>query len=147
MPACLVAAVEALRRSEKFSDVRLVLIGRDLKRPTDAAVVTLMRHACAFLYPSWYEGFGIPLHEAARFGTPCIASPASVLPETAPRGTLFASPAKPQEWAEALEIILSASNEHRTSTALGDWMLAGEMIRDQIMQTSPLSLRGLEANV
>lgn len=130
---CAIAAVDALRRSAKFSDVSLILIGRDLKRPSDAAVITLMKHASAFLYPSWYEGFGIPLHEAARFGTPCIASTASVLPETAPQGTLFASPAKPHEWTKALEIILHTPGEHRTSTTLGDWLLAGKMIRHQIM--------------
>ena len=71
-------------------------------RPTDQELAALYAHAAAFLYPSWYEGFGLPLHEAFRYGVPCIASSRGALPETAPPGTVFADPAKPHHWVEAL---------------------------------------------
>jgi glycosyltransferase involved in cell wall biosynthesis len=75
--------------------------------PSDAELTTLYSGASAFLYPSWYEGYGLPLHEAAFFGMPCIASTAGALPETAPPGTLFANPAKPHHWVGALKVALS----------------------------------------
>lgn len=102
------AAVDILRRDPAFADVRLIVIGRDVIRPTDAELASLYANAAVFLYPSWYEGYGLPLHEAASFGTPCIASTSGALPETAPRGTIFANPAKPHHWAEALRVALHA---------------------------------------
>lgn len=130
--SCAIAAVEALRLNPKFSDIHLVLIGRDFKRPNDDAMAALMKNASAFLYPSWYEGFGLPLHESARFGTPCIASTAGALPETAPKGTLFASPAKPHHWAVALETILIHPEHHRSSSSLGDWKEAAEVVKQAL---------------
>jgi len=72
---------------------------------TDNELAYLYKHAAALLYPSWYEGFGLPLHEARAFGTPCVASTAGALPETAPPDTLFCNPAKPHEWLAAIELI------------------------------------------
>ncbi|MCI0479667.1 glycosyltransferase family 4 protein [Candidatus Uhrbacteria bacterium] len=124
--ATAVAAVAALRREAGFEDLELILVGtrypvlgtryapwiRSLAHPTDLDLADLYRHASAFLYPSWYEGYGLPLHEAAAFGTPCIASTAGALPETAPPGTLFADPAKPHHWTEALKLLLSSATRY-----------------------------------
>ncbi|MDP3793886.1 MAG: glycosyltransferase family 1 protein [Candidatus Uhrbacteria bacterium] len=129
---CAIAAVKAIRQNAKFKDVELVLVGSKsvsckltpvscLGHPSDRALATLMKHASAFLYPSWYEGFGLPLHEAARFGTPCIASTAGALPETAPQNTLFAPPSKPHLWSAAIEMILNDPTTHQTSTDLKNW--------------------------
>jgi glycosyltransferase involved in cell wall biosynthesis len=79
-----------------------------LKAPdkvSDAEMRYLYKNAITLLYPSWYEGFGLPLHEAHQFNTPCIASTAGALPETAPPGTLFCHPAKPHEWLMGLETL------------------------------------------
>jgi len=146
---CAIAAVDELRKNPKFKDVMMVIIGSDASRftlhasrslflhhPSDHALATLMKHASTFLYPSWYEGFGLPLHEAARFGTPCIASTAGALPETAPHGTLFAPPSKPHLWASALEMILSEPDAHRTSTDLKDWCAAAKIIKIDSGDTS-----------
>ncbi len=70
--------------------------------PSTEELARWMKYAVAFLYPSWYEGFGIPLHEAASLGTPCISSRFSCLPETAPPGTILLSPVKPHLWREAI---------------------------------------------
>jgi glycosyltransferase involved in cell wall biosynthesis len=91
-----------------------------------------MKHASVFLYPSWYEGFGLPLHEAARFGTPCIASTAGALPETAPEGTHFAPPGKPHLWKKALEMVLTAPERYRTKTALQGWEAAAKTIKNTL---------------
>ena len=125
--ATAIAAVETLRREDAFKNLKLILIGSRtgeagprpsvilLPRPSDAELADLYAHASALLYPSWYEGFGLPLHEAARFGTPCIASTWGALPETAPRGTVFAPPSKPHLWASALRDILAAPERYRTA--------------------------------
>jgi glycosyltransferase involved in cell wall biosynthesis len=82
---------------------------------TDEQLSDLYRTASAVLYPSWYEGFGLPLHEAARYGTPCLASIMGSLPETAPTGTVFAPPAKPHLWAAMLRDMLTSPERYRTT--------------------------------
>jgi len=127
-----IEAVRVIRQEKEFENLELILVGagfprpdpsdpvgfggrgnraptwiRFVARPSDPQLATLYSGAAAFLYPSWYEGYGLPLHEAASFGTPCIASTAGALPETAPPGTIFADPAKPHHWVEALRTVLS----------------------------------------
>lgn len=48
---------------------------------TDGEMKNLMKHCKAFIFPSKYEGFGIPPLEAMSLGTPVISSNASCLPE------------------------------------------------------------------
>ena len=130
---CVIAAHKALIKQEKYKDVKLVITGSpDVPRPSYPDLFALMRDASVFCYQSWYEGFGMPLHEAARFGTPCIASTASSLPEIAPQGTRFASPAKPQHWLEAICQTLDHPENHRTQTILGDWKPAGLLIAEKL---------------
>jgi glycosyltransferase involved in cell wall biosynthesis len=132
-------AIQAWRIARKTSpELKLVLIGPGelapepgievRPSPTDAELSNLMRHASAFLYPSWYEGFGLPLHEAAFFNTPCIASTAGSLPETAPAGTLFAPPHKPHLWAEAVQTILKNPTNYQTQTQTRTWDEAANII-------------------
>ena len=131
---CVIAAHRELIKIEKYKDVKLVMTGTpELPRPSYPELFALMRDASAFCYPSWYEGFGMPLHEAARFGTPCISSTAGSLPETAPDGTLFASPAKPHQWLEAMCQILDNPEKHRTRTILGDWTSAAKLISEKTL--------------
>lgn len=136
-------AIQAWRIARKtFPELKLVLIGTGelapepgievRPSPTDAELSNLMQHATAFLYPSWYEGFGLPLHEAAFFGTPCIASTAGSLPETAPAGTLFAPPHKPHLWAEGILAILKHKTHFQTQTQPKNWTEAAKMIWDRI---------------
>ncbi len=73
---------------------------------SDAELAYLYQNVKALLYPSWYEGFGLPLHEAHHFNTPCISSTAGALPETAPLNTIFCHPAKIHEWISALEELM-----------------------------------------
>lgn len=98
-------AVMELKKETGFTDLELIAVGRDV-RPTDEQLAALYTHASALLYPSWYEGFGLPLHEAKQYGCRAVASTAGALPETAPEGTTFANPAKPQQWVEGLRIVL-----------------------------------------
>jgi glycosyltransferase involved in cell wall biosynthesis len=126
---CIEAAHTELVKDPRFADVELKIVGLPSSpRPSDAELFALMRDASVFCYPSWYEGFGLPLHEAARFGTPCIASTAGSLPEIAPEGTRFTSPAKPQHWVKAIELALLAPDQSKTRTELGNWAKAGQIV-------------------
>jgi glycosyltransferase involved in cell wall biosynthesis len=49
----------------------------------DEAVIEFYRHADVFVYPSHYEGFGLPVLEAMTLGTPVVCSNNSSLPEVA----------------------------------------------------------------
>ncbi len=113
--------------------IQVVLTGKSGKNVMDdAELAWLYKNAAAFLYPSWYEGFGIPLHEAAHYGTPIIASTAAPLPETAPAGTVFAAPEKPHHWVKALENIIKNPDAFRTSTQKHDWSAAAATIADRL---------------
>ncbi len=56
----------------------------------------------AFLYPSIFEGFGIPVLEAMACGTPVIVSNASSLPEVAGTAGLMLPPQDVEQWSQAL---------------------------------------------
>jgi glycosyltransferase involved in cell wall biosynthesis len=60
-----------------------------------------------FVYPSHYEGFGLPLAEAMACGTPSITSNVSSLPEVAGHAALTVAPADTQGLTDAIERVLS----------------------------------------
>lgn len=50
-------------------------------RPSDPDLAALLAGALAFVYPTQFEGFGLPAAEAAAAGTPVICAPVGALPE------------------------------------------------------------------
>ena len=70
----------------------------------------------AFLYPSVYEGFGLPVLEAMACGTPVITSAASSLPEVAGNAGLCLPPDDSDTWADALHDV-SADGDWRAAAA------------------------------
>lgn len=63
--------------------------------------------ADAVIYPSFYEGFGLPPLEAMAVGTPVIASTASCLPEVLGHAALLVAPNDDQGFTEAAEEVLT----------------------------------------
>lgn len=69
----------------------------------DQQLDALMRRARCLIYPSLYEGFGIPVLEAMRVGTPVITSRVTALPEVAGEAALLVDPRNVEEMAAAMQ--------------------------------------------
>jgi len=67
----------------------------------------LFSGATAFVFPSLYEGFGLPAVEALACGTPAIASNRSSLPEVVGEGGILVEPTDVGALAEAMEVLLA----------------------------------------
>lgn len=70
-------------------------------------VPALLTGARAFVFPSLFEGFGMPVLEAMACGTPVLTSTTSSLPEVAGDAALLVSPYNISEIANALERIMT----------------------------------------
>jgi glycosyltransferase involved in cell wall biosynthesis len=67
----------------------------------------LYSHADAFVFPSLYEGFGIPLLDAMACGAPVITGTGSALPEVAGEAALYVNPHDPEQLSAELERLVS----------------------------------------
>jgi glycosyltransferase involved in cell wall biosynthesis len=72
----------------------------------DAHLPDLYRNALLFVYPSLYEGFGLPVLEAMACGIPVITSNRSSLPEVAGDAALLVDPTQPEALAAAMSGLL-----------------------------------------
>ena len=62
----------------------------------------LYAQALMLVYPSLFEGFGMPVLEAMWSGIPVVASQVSSIPEVAGEAAILLPPKKPEAWAEAI---------------------------------------------
>jgi glycosyltransferase involved in cell wall biosynthesis len=95
------AIFDELERRELLGRVRITGYVREEYLPA------LYRQAAAFVYPSLYEGFGLPPLEAMASGTPVIVSRSSSLPEVVGDAGLYANPLDTDELAAAMESIFA----------------------------------------
>jgi glycosyltransferase involved in cell wall biosynthesis len=125
----LVKAFAILKKQEKFKNYQLLLVGAsglgadeirkacntlgissDVIWPgwlPEAVVPALMAGAEAFVLPSFFEGFGIPVLEAMACGTPVICSNVTSLPEVAGGAAILVDPQDPQAIASGIEKVCS----------------------------------------
>ncbi|MDX1934288.1 MAG: glycosyltransferase family 1 protein [Capsulimonadales bacterium] len=125
----LIEAFSSVVRRAEFSDVCLVLTGARLHGASaieeairragigDRVVITgyvadrdlawLMQNCTSFVYPSLYEGFGLPVVEAMAMGAPVATSDVSALPEVAGDAALLFDPNSSAGMAEAMVRLLT----------------------------------------
>lgn len=72
----------------------------------DAQMASLYKYALCFVFPSHYEGFGIPILEAFANGCPVCLSNASCFPEVAGDAALFFNPGDAQSMQDTLKELL-----------------------------------------
>ncbi|MEA2510893.1 MAG: hypothetical protein QOJ59_380 [Thermomicrobiales bacterium] len=78
----------------------------------------LFAGAAAVVYPSWYEGFGLPVLEALAAGVPVVASDVPALREVAGDTAFFAPPSSADALAEAIERALDADQQEHEAREL-----------------------------
>ena len=79
----------------------------------DAELARLYRGAAAFVFPSHFEGFGIPVIEAMASGAPCVVSSHPSLNEAAGDAAVRVEPGDPEAIAAGVERALAESGELR----------------------------------
>ncbi|EKE15586.1 MAG: glycosyl transferase group 1, partial [uncultured bacterium] len=79
----------------------------------------LYRNAVLFCYPSFYEGFGLPVLEAMCQGTPVVTAKNSSLPEVGGDGVLYCNPSDVEEIARVMRKILLDDHLYQTLSEKG----------------------------
>ena len=91
----------------------------------DADLVQLYNQARLFVYPSKYEGFGLPLLEAMACGTPVVSSNASALEEVAGDAALLVDPLSEEQLTEAMRRLLEDEELRALMVRRGECRAAG----------------------
>ncbi len=123
--------VEAFIQSG-LSDVDLVVVGKAgwgdknklfesdstrnikyLNYVEDGDLTGLYSGACAFLYTSLYEGFGVPILEAMNCGTPVLTSHISSMPEVAGKDAIYVDPLNVTDMTEKITYLAKLSYGQR----------------------------------
>lgn len=123
IPYCLVLA-GAKRLFYKELQMRIAELGlqKDVLFPgyvDEADLPSLYRGATLFMFPSLYEGFGLPVLEAMASGVPVIASSSGSLPEVVGNAGLLVNPLQTEEMAQAMYRLLSESQLREQLIQLG----------------------------
>lgn len=125
---------KAVQMLEKNSEVNLVVIGKGsgkyknevdsfieknnlsnkitfLKDVDSADLPAIYGLSQALIYPSYFEGFGIPVLEALSVGVPVITSSVSCLPEAGGDAALYVNPDNPNEIADSMLKVLKGGED------------------------------------
>ena len=78
---------------------------------SDNELIWLYRNCYASLYPSVFEGFGLPVLEGMQFGAPTLSSDATSMPEVTGNAAILLTPHEPGAWSHAMLNLASDQNE------------------------------------
>jgi glycosyltransferase involved in cell wall biosynthesis len=106
---------------ESGLDERVRLVGY----VPDEDLPTLYRRAAVFVYPSLYEGFGLPPLEAMACGTPVVTSNISSIPEVVGEAAMLIDPYNTAEIAQAMASVL-------TNQGLRDTLRTSGLVRSRL---------------
>lgn len=127
----------ARKVKEAVADLGLSDRVRFLAGLTTEDLAGLYRLAAVAVYPSVFEGFGIPIVEALASGTPVVTTRGGVFPEAGGPGSSYVDPQRPDELREALAGILADPERRAAMRAAGlahaerfrDERIAGDLLR------------------
>jgi glycosyltransferase involved in cell wall biosynthesis len=109
---------------------------RPLGYQKPAIFYALMRRAALFVFPSRYEGFGLPPLEAMRMGTPTVVSNAGSLPEVCGSAAPAVDPDDAEGLAAVIDRLLQSPEERRLLSEAGQrqaakftWARTAELTR------------------
>jgi glycosyltransferase involved in cell wall biosynthesis len=104
---------------------------------SDEELIALYQMATCLVFPSLYEGFGLPVLEAMMAGCPVIASSGSSLPEIAGSAGLLVNPQNAEDIASAMlrvaqeqELRTHMADEGRKQASLFSWEETARMTRE-----------------
>jgi glycosyltransferase involved in cell wall biosynthesis len=124
---------------------RVVFLGR----VGPERLVSLYQGAEAFVYPSRYEGFGLPLLEAMACGTPVIAASASSIPEVVGDAGVLLDPDDSHAWAESIAAVIGRADKRRALRVSGlsrsaqySWQRTAELTLDVYRRVAAEASRG-----
>lgn len=108
---------EAIRAELEASPVRDRIVHLDyVERDRMAAVYSQAR---ALLFPSWLEGFGLPILESMACGTPVVTSGRSAMPEVAGPAGVYVDPESVHGIATGAASLVEDDDHHRRLAGLG----------------------------
>ena len=115
--------IEHLKKACEIAGLKLIVVGEgsDLGYISDQDYVNYLAGASAFVYPSLYEGFGLPILEAFYHKTPVACSNTSSLPEVAGDAAIYFDPYNIEQMAK---VITEAIKNRQKLVELGTKQLA-----------------------
>jgi len=111
MALCVVGAPFNETEEKLIAELKLTDRVEHYGYASDRHLAKLYRCSVAFVYPSLYEGFGIPPLEAMSCGTPVVASNCSSIPEVVGDAGLLFNPKATEELADILLFLLDNPTE------------------------------------
>jgi glycosyltransferase involved in cell wall biosynthesis len=142
--------MDALREAVQRMGLRsLVILPGYLSEEELAALLASCK---ALIFPSLYEGFGMPVLEAMAFSKPILCSNVTSLPEVAGDCALLFDPKKPQEILGAIEQImtdskLASSLVERGKVRIARWGGPEQMAREYLAVFHPLAVKNGTAKI
>jgi glycosyltransferase involved in cell wall biosynthesis len=89
------------------------------RRVSDQDIQDLYVNALAFVFPSLFEGFGLPILEAFHYGLPVITSSTSSMPEVAGKAAILVDPYSVEEIKKAIQLLTIDNNFRQKLIKLG----------------------------